>query len=332
MAKIDDTYLTSKRVHEVRELIDSRLSNNSAPGQRDDGAKLGLVLEGGGMRGVVSGGMVTALEALGTKNVFDGVYGASAGAMAGAYFLAGRAGYGTTIFYQCINNRLFINPFRFFAGKPVMSTSYLLDNICERARFLDADAVINSKVPLTIVATSITTQQSKSFHRFRDRSDLIDGLRAAITTPGAAGQPVEYRDDSFLDASVTEPIPIDTALADRCTHLLVCGTRPRGQQRKQLGIVHKQLVKSVLGMKVPWILEAEETLPDRYNNIVSRLFDGTYGSSQIAFAQPRSDFAEVFQLEKNKTRLIQGAKSGINAILDILGKEHRQSIETLNLF
>ena len=52
------------------------------------------------MRGIVSAGMVTALEHLALRDVFDAVYGASAGAMNGAYFVAGQAAYGTTIYYE----------------------------------------------------------------------------------------------------------------------------------------------------------------------------------------------------------------------------------------
>ena len=53
--------------------------------------KLGLVVEGGGMRGVISGGALIALERLGLTSAFDEVYGESAGAINACYFLAGEA-------------------------------------------------------------------------------------------------------------------------------------------------------------------------------------------------------------------------------------------------
>jgi predicted acylesterase/phospholipase RssA len=42
------------------------------------------------MRGVVSAGMLVALEQLGTLDCFDSIWGASAGALNGAYFLTGQ--------------------------------------------------------------------------------------------------------------------------------------------------------------------------------------------------------------------------------------------------
>src|SRR5262245_64259967 len=73
-----------------------------------DGRKVGLIVEGGAMRGVISCAALMALEELGLTEAFDEIYGASAGAVNAAYFLAGQAAYATTIYYQRINNSRFI--------------------------------------------------------------------------------------------------------------------------------------------------------------------------------------------------------------------------------
>jgi hypothetical protein len=59
----------------VLRLLLSRLQDGSAPGSRSDGFKLGLVVEGGGMRGIVTGAMLMGLQDMGLVNVFDSVYG-----------------------------------------------------------------------------------------------------------------------------------------------------------------------------------------------------------------------------------------------------------------
>lgn len=45
------------------------MRDGSAPGQRRDGFKVGLVVEGGGMRGVVSGAALQAMHDLGLRCV-----------------------------------------------------------------------------------------------------------------------------------------------------------------------------------------------------------------------------------------------------------------------
>ena len=61
------------------------------PGHRDDGRRIALVIEGGGMRGVVSAGMTAAIEQLGFTECFDEIHGASAGAFNAAFLIAGQA-------------------------------------------------------------------------------------------------------------------------------------------------------------------------------------------------------------------------------------------------
>jgi len=75
--------------HDVIQLISQRYSASSMPGNRheNDTAKLALSIEGGGMRGAVSAGMAAAIASLGLCNVFDAIYGSSAGSVVGCYMI-----------------------------------------------------------------------------------------------------------------------------------------------------------------------------------------------------------------------------------------------------
>ena len=76
--------------HPVVEAVLSRWKANSKPGMRRKGdtKKIALAIEGGGMRGCVSAGATAALNILGIHDAIDVVYGSSAGAMIGAYFIS----------------------------------------------------------------------------------------------------------------------------------------------------------------------------------------------------------------------------------------------------
>ena len=60
-------------------VVAARAAAGSRPGARDDGLRVALAIEGGGMRGTISAGMALALHELGLVGAFDAVYGASAG-------------------------------------------------------------------------------------------------------------------------------------------------------------------------------------------------------------------------------------------------------------
>src|SRR5262245_41451751 len=95
------------------QLLRARVARGScAP--HEDGVTIALAVEGGAMRGVVSAGMVWALEDLGLTGAFDAIYGSSAGSINAAYFLGGQAGLGTRIYYEDINNARFIDLRRAF--------------------------------------------------------------------------------------------------------------------------------------------------------------------------------------------------------------------------
>ena len=56
-----------QQVHPVLEMLQQRACDGSKPGQRTDGFKLGLAVEGGGMRGCVTAGALRALSELGLR-------------------------------------------------------------------------------------------------------------------------------------------------------------------------------------------------------------------------------------------------------------------------
>src|SRR3954467_1973124 len=49
--------------------------------ERPAGGRIAVVVEGGGMRGAVSGGMALGLDELGLAGAFDAAYGSSAGTL-----------------------------------------------------------------------------------------------------------------------------------------------------------------------------------------------------------------------------------------------------------
>ncbi len=248
---------TTALAHPVLDLMRRRKREGSRPGHRDDGARLGLVIEGGAMRGVVSAAMLQALEQSGMLETFDTVYGSSAGAINGTYFLSSQVTSCITIYFEDINNSSFISLGRFLTRRPVMSLDYVLDDVLARRKVLDWRAVLGSAVELKIAATSLNRLGVQLLHGFRDRAHLFAALRASSSIPLIAGPPAEIDGERFLDALLFEPIPFYSAVEDGCSHVLVLLTRPDGTLNGKPSLFERH----VLGR---WIASLEPRLRDAY--------------------------------------------------------------------
>jgi len=322
------------QLHPVLELMNSRRASASQPGQRSDEARLGLAIEGGGMRGVVSAGMVLALEQLNMLDVFDAVYGSSAGSINGAFFLARQAAFGTTIYYQDINNNKFINLARFLTGEPVMSLEFLLRDIMINVKPLNTGAVLASPIPLHVLMSSTSRCELVDVSEFQDGDDLLLALNASTRIPIIAGPPIDFRGEPYLDASLFSSIPVDTAIADGCTHVLALLTRPAGSLPSRPGLVDRYFASPLLGRISPELGRIPLARPAQYRRTVEFILEHMAAPAAppyVACAQVPASQPAVSRMEKRRARLYAGAVGGCRTVLELLGAE-LAPVEVIQLF
>ena len=87
---VEDGDVLGERHDEVRALIAARKASGYAAASQSDGHKLCLVLQGGGMRGILGSVAAGALDQLGIAETFDAMDGTSAGGFTVAYLAAGQ--------------------------------------------------------------------------------------------------------------------------------------------------------------------------------------------------------------------------------------------------
>ena len=279
-----------------------------------DGARIALCVEGGAMRGVVSAGMVGALEELGLTHAFDAVYGSSAGAINAAYFLAGQARMGTTIYYEDINNRRFIDLGRPLVGRAIVDLGFLLDDVSVKRKRLDCAAVLAAPSPLTVMATDVADACPAPLRHFGDATSLLAALRAGATMPVMAGPPVRWRGRAYLDASLTEPIPVPIAEADGHTHLLVLLTRPR-EMPKRLSPLDRWFVLPRLRRLSPALADLYGARSGPYGALLTAIAEGRGPARTAQVLGVRPDGVPVGKLERSPALLKAGADAGRQAVL-----------------
>ena len=303
--------------HPVAEILRRRAAGNSRP-PHGDGASVALAVEGGAMRGVVSAGMLSALEALGLVDAFDAVYGSSAGALNAAYFLAGQAAFGTRIYYEDINNRRFIDMRRPLVGRPVVNLSFLLDDVAVKRKPLDVARMLASPVPLRVMATDLATCTGVALRDFRDAAGLLGAIRAGATMPVIAGPPVTYNGGRYLDASLTEPIPVPTAEADGHTHILVLLTRPSESPRVLSRFDRVFVLPRLRRISAP--LAARYVDPGTaYAALLGQIAGGTGPQRRACVLGIRPGPPAVSKLERRVAHLRAAADHGYQAVIAALG-------------
>ena len=229
--------------HPVADLLRARHAAGSRPGARDDPHTVALVLEGGGMRGVVSAGMTAALERLGLTPCFDLVVGASAGAINGAALLAGVARHGAATYHGPLASRSFVNPARILRGKPVIDVHRILDFASGGLDAERHERVLASPIALHCVATAVDTAESADLSGMRTKRELWDAILASSRMPLAGGPPVVIDGRRYIDGGMGAPIPVRQALAAGATHVLALQTRPYGEPRRSASRVGDVLIE-----------------------------------------------------------------------------------------
>jgi predicted patatin/cPLA2 family phospholipase len=315
----------------VVQLLVQRAAANSRP-PHADGARLGLCIEGGSMRGVVSAGMVVALEQLGLAHCFDVVYGSSAGAMNGAYFLAGQAALGTTMYYHDLNNATFIDFRRPLRGRPILDLDFLVDEVMVHRKPLDTSAILDSPVPLVAVATDAATGERHLFRDFVDGADLRHAMRAGASMPIFAGPPYRHRQGTYFDALLTEPIPVPVAEAEGCTHVLALLTRPHEPGGRTIPFWERHIVGRRMSAMSEELGRRYRERGATYTALVAQLDAGTgpAGIARVSVIRPQAPV--VAKLERRRERLVAGATAGLRAVFAAIARTDVRGVETLSAY
>jgi predicted patatin/cPLA2 family phospholipase len=312
----------------VADLIRMRAAAGSTPRQRSDPYKLGLAIEGGGMRGVVAGGMVSAIELLGLRDVFDHVCGSSAGGCSAAYLVAGQARFGTSIFYEDINNTTFIDGWRWLWGRPVMSVDFLIDTVMKKRKALQWQNIPASGIDLKLVATDIDTGLPVLLDKFTEPDAIFEAMRASARIPLIAGAPVRLGGRRLTDGGLVEPIPLQVALDAGCTHVVVFLTRPPQALRGYPTLADRALIGPLMQLQLGskarrlYMLRASEY--KARIEALSKLTGNQPSPPAILPIRLPVGSVDIDRLEKDRAILVQGARQAMQAVAAALGGGHKQ--------
>jgi NTE family protein len=176
--------------------------------------KTGIVLSGGGARGVAHIGVLKALDELGVE--IDCISGTSAGAMVGALYAQGIK---PDAIFGLVKNVGVFNSVR-----PAWARTGLL-NMDGMKELLQKNIPVNNfnslRIPLTIAATDIRKGQ---VHYFSE-GELIPAILASSSIP-AIFNPVNVNGNLYVDGGLVDNLPVkpirmqcDFIIGSHCNHI-----------------------------------------------------------------------------------------------------------------
>ncbi len=310
------TVTEDQRDHPVVQLIHRRRDEGSKPGERTDGRRVALVIEGGGMRGVVSAGMTAAIEQLGLRDAFDEVHGASAGAFNAAFLLAGQAAYLTALYPHGFGDPSFVNlRDTLLRRRPIFDMDYVVGEVWRHQRPLRTDAILATGIALHCTATDVDSATIVDLTDLRDGEDIRCAMRASGRLPWLAGPPVQFRGRRWLDATLAEAIPIHAARTT-ATDMLVLQTRPHGVQHTPLSSLVARLTDGYLSRLNPALVELRERRSERYDQLSGELATRAADPASdpaVCVIRPPSDALLVGQMENRVSALATAGSHGLRA-------------------
>lgn len=251
--------------------------------------KIGLILEGGAMRGMYTAGVLDTFLDAGIT--VDGAVGVSAGALFGINFFSRQRGrvirYNKT--YNSDKNYMGLRPL--LREGNIVSTRYAYHDVpCDLDPF-DDETYRASGLPFFAVVTDMESG-TPSYIRIDSVFEQMDTLRASGSMPFVS-KPVEIGGRLYLDGAITDSIPFEWMAGEGYDRLIVVLTRDAAYRKEPMS---RALVR-LFYRRYPRLSEALLRRHEMYNQTVERL--SAWEAEGRAFVIRPSVAPKIGRIEKD---------------------------------
>ena len=255
----------------------------------------GLVLEGGGMRGVFTCGVLDYFMDRGIR--FPYTIGVSAGACNGLSYMSGQRGRAKYSNIDLLDKYRYIGLKKLLLTGNIMDFDLLFDKFPNEIIPYDYEAYAQCKERYEMVTTSCVTGEACYYDEKLSPERIIDIVRASSSLPFVC--PIAYVDgEPMLDGGIADSIPIERARALGYDRNVVVLTRNRGYRKPD----KKGVVPPLMYRKYPALREAIANRNKLYNTqleLIERLED----EGEIVVIRPEKPIV-VDRMERDVTKLL----------------------------
>lgn len=216
----------------------------------------GLILEGGGMRGVYTCGVLEYF--LERELYFNYVSGVSAGACNAASYISKQKGRNEKVNIDFVRDPRYMSLKNYITQKSYFGWDFIFNEIPNKYVEFDFKEFNNSPCKFVIGATDCVTGKAVYFEK-EDVDDKFYPLRASASLP-LISEMVKFKGYELLDGGLADSIPIKKSIEDGNNKNIIVLTRNK-EYRK--GPVKNKAIIKLKYKKYPKLIE---TILNRYKH------------------------------------------------------------------
>lgn len=263
--------------------------------------KLGLVLEGGGMRGLYTIGV---LDFLMEKGIYtDGVIGVSAGACNACSYASRQIGRSVRINVNYIKDKRYMSLRSLVKTGDLFGAKFIYDTIPNELEPFDYEAFDQQGMELYAVCTNLETGKAE-YIKCKDMKKDVIYVRASASLP-LLSRIVEVDGMKLLDGGAADSIPFKKFQEMGYHKNIVVLTRDAAYRKGKNNLM--PIIRRTY-RQYPNFIEALDTRHNRYNQSLEEL-EKMEKEGSVLVIRPSSSI-EIGRLEKDPAKLKNLYKKG----------------------
>ncbi len=265
--------------------------------------KNALILEGGGIRGIYSAGV---LDFFASKNLFfDEIIGVSMGACNGGAYISNQSKRNLRIPMTFVNDKRYLSYKRWLLGGDLFGMDFIFDDIPNKLDKFDWESFKKSKTKLTVVATDCISGKPKYFSKFKNKDEFLEILKASCSLPFVAKE-VKCQNSILMDGGISDPIPINFAKTLDVEKIVLILTQPKDYAKTAFKL------NPLMALKYPNYKGLAEAMKNRHTNYnaLTKEVNSLEEKGEIFVIRPYKNL-KAKRVDKNKKRIMHSYLEGV---------------------
>lgn len=301
----------SKNIHsnaaeEFREI----LSDSQGRSLNKKDIRLGLILEGGALRGILSCSYAIALKELTSIASIQSIYGSSSGGLNAVYFATNELRLAKSIYVENATDKRCTSILNF---PNVLNVDWLVDNWIFGAKAFNKRKLKESTAHVIVSLTDMSDGHPIYAElNHLDDAELVTTLKSTSYAPLLTNSVGWLNGVEVGDGAIGDALLFDKAVDDGCTHIICLLTRPQNYRKGKGNVLSRIFKKLRLLHRTSAYRQAFFEAEHRYNEVLDRIYSANNQVPTLVVC-PADTNETPSNLETKSDRILQFSDTAYNA-------------------